>query len=498
MSSVRCDPHEVILDLRLPIFDCQGRRFIIDNDGTNLFCRKSLTEATLRWAVEQCPASVTTYMVCPNYCGKFMYPCSVGEMVPRDRAPGLVAAVERGEDPFGMFLDHLRQAGKEVFVTYRMNDVHGADDPDHPGTAEFKKRHPDFVVDAEAVQRGGGNWMAHCLDYARPEVREYILSSLSDMAGRYDVDGFQLDWMRFPRHLSGRPGDEIWAKRDALTEFIASVRRMLDDLGADRGRRISLAVRVPTWPEGCRALGADVAEWGRRNLMDFITPAPFLSCDFKIPVEAFRTMLSENPIPIYAGTDLNHSGRCHTPESYRAWASSMYDQGADGLNVFNFPCWTEYLGEQPYDWIADLDDPEQLRDRPALYTLIGNYHRVPQIDQPTPLPVAVEPGEAAELVLGLPGAALPASRALLLIAVDGEVDVSVNGIRLNNPRKAPSGNIFLAFLDRNNLDREPPAAHCRLFVVAPESLQARANILQLKNPGNETCMIGRLDLGLWY
>jgi len=368
----------------------------------------------------------------------------------------------------------------------------------------FKKRHPDFVVDVDAVKRGNANWMCYCLDYARPEVRAYILNSLADLAGRYEVDGFQLDWMRFPRHLSGRTADEVWAKRDALTEFMGSVRRMLDEVGTRRGKCLLLAVRVPTWPEGCRALGVDVAEWNRRNLVDFITPAPFLSSDFRIPIEAFRSLLSEHPIPIYAGTDLNHSGRCHTVESYRGWALNMYDQGADGLNVFNFPCWTEYLGEQPYDWIADLDDPRKLARRPALYTLITDYHRVPHIDQPTPLPVVVEPGEEVELSLRLPRAALPASRALLLMAADGEADkkrpieVLVNGIRLDISRSAPSGNIFLAFLDRNSLNREPPAEDCRLFTVAPASLQSGSNILKCASVGRAESTIQRLDLGLWY
>ena len=77
------------------------RRYIIDNDGTNLFGRDPLTDGVLRWTVDQCPKSVTTYMVCPDWIGRFMYPCSVGELVYRETAPHLVAAIESGEDPFG-------------------------------------------------------------------------------------------------------------------------------------------------------------------------------------------------------------------------------------------------------------------------------------------------------------------------------------------------------------------------------------------------------------
>jgi hypothetical protein len=84
------------------------KRFIIDNDGTNLFMLKSpLTDEDLKWAVEQCPKSVTTYMVCPNAIGKFYYPCPVGETISREVAPCLIDAFEKGEDPFGKFLEYL-------------------------------------------------------------------------------------------------------------------------------------------------------------------------------------------------------------------------------------------------------------------------------------------------------------------------------------------------------------------------------------------------------
>ncbi len=311
------------------------KRYIIDNDGTNLFLKSPLSEKDLIWSAQQCPKSVTTYMVCPNCIGKFMYPCSIGELIPKEVAPCLVDAIENGNDLFGKFLRYLRLIGKEIFITYRMNDVHNANDPNHWGISEFKKQHPNLLVDPQAVKNNKSDWMSYCLDYSQDEVQNYILSSLADLADKYDIDGFQLDWMRFPRHLSG---NNAWEKRSALTYFMTRVRSMLDEVGKTRGRKILLSVRIPTWLEGCRLVGIDVAEWVDKKLVDFITLAPFLSSDFYMPVKDFRSIISNNNIPIYAGTDLNHSGRCHTIESYRAWALCMYDQGFDGINLFNFPC----------------------------------------------------------------------------------------------------------------------------------------------------------------
>ncbi|MGQ9610513.1 MAG: hypothetical protein ACUVWN_14530 [bacterium] len=471
------------------------KRYIIDNDGTNLFLRTPLLENDLIWTVQQCPKSVTTYMVCPNCIGKFMYPCSVGELVPREVAPYLVDAIKNGNDLFGKFLNYLRLNGKEIFITYRMNDVHNADDPNHWGASDFKKQHPDFLVDPEAVRNGKSDWMSYCLDYSQNEVQNYILSSLADLADKYDVDGFQLDWMRFPRHLSGNPA---WEKRSALTHFMSRVRNMLDEVGRSRGRRILLSVRIPTWLEGCKLVGIDIAEWTKEKLLDFITLAPFLSSDFYMPIRDFRSLISNEDIPIYAGTDLNHSGRCHTIESYRAWALSMYDQGFDGINLFNFPCWKEYIAEQPYEWIADLDELNKIRNKPALYTIISNKNRLHAIDQSTQLPKNVEKESRTEFKLYIPSLALPASRALMLIAVNGDYKLLINGNDLKDHRKAPSGNIFLMFIDQNTLNDEPRPEYCSIFTVEPSLLVPGDNTLSIINTGDSSITIQRIDIGLWY
>jgi hypothetical protein len=471
------------------------KRFIIDNDGSNLFWMKTLADDDLKWAADQCPKSVTTYLVCLG-AGTFYYPCKVGEIVPARMAPALNAAIARGEDPPGRFFEYLRKAGKEIFITYRMNDVHNANDKDDWNISGFRKKHPDCIVGADEVKAGRADWMSYCLDYSRPEVRAFVLSSLADMAGRYDIDGFQLDWMRFPRHLAGR-GDEVWAKRGGITEFTASVRTMLDKVGNGRGKRILLAARVPTTPDGCRRLGVDVAEWARLKLIDFLTPAPFLSCDTIIPIDEFRVLMGANAVPIYAGTDMNHSGRCHTVESYRGWAMGVYDQGADGLNLFNFPCWTEYLADQPYEWVADLDAPAKIRGKPALYTLVTTMHRA-GVDAPTPLPRPVAAGKSVDLSLRLPVTALPASRALLLIAAGPDAGVSINGTALTNPRRPSSANIFMAFLDKDLMSREPDMNLCRVFMVSPPVLKPGVNAIRVTNKGKADATIVRLDLGLWY
>ena len=126
------------------------------------------------------------------------------------------------------------------------------------------------------------NWS---LDFSRPEAAAYVCSMLREVVERYApvMDGLQLDWMRFPRHLSG-VGDEVWAKREHLTRIVEMARELTKAHG------LKLAVRVPSTPRGCRVVGIDVADWVKRGLVDFVTVSEFLDTDYEMPIGEFRAM----------------------------------------------------------------------------------------------------------------------------------------------------------------------------------------------------------------
>jgi hypothetical protein len=129
----------------------------------------------------------------------------------------------------------------------------------------------------------------------------------------------------------------------------------------------------------------------------------------------------------------------------------MYDQGADGLNIFNFPCWTEYLAARPYYWIADLDDPRKLVGKPALYTLINSYHRIPGVDQPMQLPVKLAAGGSTQLKIRLPKLALPAARAMILAHFGRNLDLTINGQSVISRSLPLASDIFPPYLDEDSM-----------------------------------------------
>ena len=81
------------------------KRYILDNDGTNIFGHSDpLNDEVIARAVQECPDTVTTYLICPNWCGKFFFPTQVGEVLPESSAPSFHALLKEGKDPLGMFI----------------------------------------------------------------------------------------------------------------------------------------------------------------------------------------------------------------------------------------------------------------------------------------------------------------------------------------------------------------------------------------------------------
>jgi len=448
------------------------QRFLLNNDGTNLFWRDDLSMELVAQHVDECPGEVTTYLLCPNGIQTMMYPSALEAVSPHEALRRLVDA---GEDPFGAFLARAKQRGFETFVTFRMNEVHCVDTPADPRLSAFWREHPEY-----RVERGNrpGDWMSQALDYSLAPVREYVLGLLVEIVERYDVDGIELDWMRFPRHLSG-DAEEVWAKRVYLTEFVAAVRE-----AAQAGARpLRVAVRIPTSLAGWRKLGVDVEEWNRRGLIDFITLAAFLSSDFWMPIDEVRAALSDRPVPIYACIEFGFGGwgeqRSHTERSIRSAAMGLYDCGADGVYVFNFPCWREYQADPPYHWLPQLSDPDLLKGRPLLFPLITSLHRVAGVDLPAPLPAEIAGNAARTFSLEVPATAVapgkPPTRARLRIAPGAGLDAAWN-VR------------SLARLEGSE----------GMFAVPVHVLRAGANGITLANPSPRPVQVTQIDLELDY
>jgi len=465
------------------------KRLLIDHDGNLLFQFPSNNiELDIKESVGEIPSNVSTYLLCCG-AGTMYFPTHVGVVDPRSTV--LAEAHAQGKDPFGMFLQALRQTGIETYITMRMNDVHNPTDADCWNTPPIRIKHPDYIVDIEAAKRNDPEWMNYCLDYSRPEVRAYFLDLIRELVDLYDVDGLQLDWMRFPRHLSGAP-DEVWTKREALTAFIAEAKKI-----ADR-KNIRLAARVPTSLSGCRLLGADITEWAKQCLVKFIVASPFLTTDFSMPIPEMRAAMGGHAVPIYAALDVGHIPQIHSPESLRATATGLYDSGADGIYLFNFVGWNGRLAMTPYHWYATLHDPVRVAEKPLLFSVPHLRFRK-NVDLPWQLPVTLSPGQQQVFTLRLPAAALPTKQSRLMIHSCGDVSLALNDTPVEFLPRRTCTEMFVEYVDPKGLLSEyrPAAAEIRLFRFDPQLLQPGENRLHVGNLDDKDLEIRRINLGLW-
>ena len=179
-----------------------------------------------------------------------------------------------------------------------------------------------------------------------------------------------------------------------MTGLIERLRKMIDDHGSARGRKLDLGVHVPQTLEDCHAVGLDLPEWIKRGLVDFVSPMDSSFTNFNAAFEEFASLVSGTPCRLYPGVQPYCSSRESfgppaTAENYRAMAHSLRHQGADGMSVYNFQKhWAGYRdgrrgSETGYPMafrlLREARSPERVADGVRHYTyrsLWGGYHAI--------------------------------------------------------------------------------------------------------------------------
>lgn len=104
--------------------------------------------------------------------------------------------VPEGFDPLAYAIEKCHPQGIQVHawvVVYRAYSgaKTGPTDPNH-----IVRKRPDWVMLSDTGKNYSGEGMY--LDPGVPEVREYLVSIFEDIAKRYNIDGLQYDYVRYP------------------------------------------------------------------------------------------------------------------------------------------------------------------------------------------------------------------------------------------------------------------------------------------------------------
>ena len=265
---------------------------------------------------------------------------------------------EKVKDPFRIRYDYCREKGVEMWISMRMNDVHYVDDPERIMHSDFWRENPDLR--RAFYRKDFSFWFSQCMDYEHDEVYEYHMALVKEYLERFEMDGFELDWMRSPFFFkpgSAEQGGTI------LTRFMREVKEHVN-VAADRwGHPVKINVRVPACPEEALNAGFDVFTWAREGLMDMISPSPyFCTSESTMPIRLWKNIIPDNillapTLEQHVGTDYSVWMKS-TVEVDSGFATSYLYQGAGTIYLFNhmFRC--------------GLNDRDKQQE---LYSYIGNY-----------------------------------------------------------------------------------------------------------------------------
>jgi len=225
----------------------RSRRILYNFDGDSCLATRGgiagPTEVTLddvRRLIDEVTfegSRVDTILICVNAQAMY-FPTRAGTMrgalsTPEERAAWPASERQRhanlerffaaGVDPYAEMFEQARRRGREALLSFRVNDAHGNDFL----RTQFWQDHPQYRLGAGA------------LDFRHPEVREYVLALAGEAVERYDCDGLELDFNRFPTFFGESTADERIAW---MNDFVRRARELLDRAQERRGRRLALVL----------------------------------------------------------------------------------------------------------------------------------------------------------------------------------------------------------------------------------------------------------------
>ena len=324
-----------------------------------------------------------------------------------------------GGDVVKVFLDRCRLRKQAAFISFRLNDAHhkewvNAKPGEKSGSVamsvtKFYRDHPEFRIGPKL-----GSAQFQVLNWAHPEVPARKLALLTELCENYDLDGLELDFMRF---YSFFPRDTTTSEQRCgiVTKFVRDVRALLERTARD-GRRRWLCARIPGFRSAHDPLGLDLPALAAAGL-DMLNLSVSYFTTQQMEVAEIRRLVPDTavyvemchstwngPKPV-AGYDVFPFRRT-TSEQYATTAHLAYTRGADGVSLFNFAYYREHGGpgrgpfnEPPFEIMPRLADRAALARLPQHWFLSPGWEN--PFAKPAVLPRKLEPSAKTTFTLDL-------------------------------------------------------------------------------------------------
>ena len=408
-------------------------RVLYSNDTTNITScispfnkerepfRKEMLEAT----VDEVTGLVDAHLLQPGLGMVPMWPSKVLPLA--EHYAWIKQRYGQKPDPFGqfvldggdvvqVFIDRCRQRQQAAFISFRMNDAHHKEffDPkpgDKPGASIGMSVTKHYVDHPEYRLKPGSLRGADLIqNWAVSEVRAQKLALIRELCENYDLDGIELDFLRFYGYfrLEETPLEQ---RRAIMTGFVREVRTLLDQ-SARIDKHRWLCARVPCYLPALDVLGLDLKALVAAGL-DMVNASGHYFTTQQHDLTAIRTQTQGASLyfelchtiwkgdKVAKGYDVFPFRRA-TREHLHTSAHLAYARGADGISLFNFAYYREHgqgegrgaFGEPPFEVLKALRDPKALAREPQ-HWFIAQGWRAPGM-KPLPLPRKIEAGTPAK------------------------------------------------------------------------------------------------------
>ena len=434
--------------------------------------------------------------------------------VPSDSSFALYMA--KGGDMVAAFTTRCREKGISPFISFRLNDSHGheflaMDHKDIPGWAwhclcPVHVEHPSWRLSNDI-----NNWAGRVLNWSIPEVRAFKFGLIKEIIENYDLDGFELDFMRFFNFFDLEK-TQSKERRAIINGFVKDVRALLDDTAKPEQHRW-LCVRVPCFLESHDQLGIylpDLAEAG----VDMVNVSPSYFTVQQTDLPEICKLIPQTPVYLemchttvtstkrLPGSEYdNFVFRRTTDEQYYTAAHLAYSRGAYGVSAFNFAYYREHgtegrgpFNEPPFHIFEHMSDRQWLARQPQHYVLTAIWPSPPS--SMYVLPVALIKGKSYTFSMDMapPSGGWTSDGRLRLESEEdmgnARFSVRVNSVAVEStddvsePYESPYTNMLG---DKTNI---------RAFTIPKGVLREGNNRIQVLMEAGETVKINYIDLAI--
>ncbi|HHT28471.1 MAG TPA: hypothetical protein GXZ82_14695 [Firmicutes bacterium] len=263
----------------------------------------------------------------------------------------------QGFDTLQLVIEYAKANDLEVFWSFRMNDTHDNQSSRQDWQlSQWKRDNAHYMMSPYRRQfpygwAHGPSWTYTALNYEYEAVREKAFRIIEDVVRRYDIDGLELDFLRFPvffkPQMMGEPVTD--AQRALMTEWLQRVREMVDAVAAQRGRPILIAVRVHDSVEYNYESGMDLGTWLEKDLVDLVVASDYFRLQ---PWEHIVSFVEPYGVPVYACVSAARFPADNILP-WRAEALRAWEAGAAGIYTFN-------IFRASHAAFSELGDPDLL------------------------------------------------------------------------------------------------------------------------------------------